>query len=80
MLKTRLDVGSIDRMMHDAVINVIANHNLKLTGSPKKSMAAMAVVTISKLPSKETVAAEVIRRPVISSIGAAMSKTIMATT
>ena len=71
----RLDKSSNDKIPHETVINNIPNHNRGLIFS----LNIIAVATISKLLSSDALAAVVAFNPNIKQIGAAMSKSIIAT-
>ena len=64
---------------HETVINNIPNHNRGLIFSLNIISAIIAVATISKLLSSDALAAVVAFNPNIKQIGAAMSKSIIAT-
>ena len=75
----RLDKSSNDKIPHETVINNIPNHNRGLIFSLNIISAIIAVATISKLLSSDALAAVVAFNPNIKQIGAAMSKSIIAT-
>ena len=77
--KRRADISSKESMPQDKVIKKMPDHNRALIVSLKTIKAMIAVATISKLLSKETLAAEVDIRPNIRQIGAAISSKIIAT-
>lgn len=71
---------SNDSRMTDRVITATANHILAETRSPKIATAMTVVATISKLFRSETEDAGELNSPYISSMGATMSSTTIATT
>lgn len=70
-------VPAVDSITAEMVIRMTAAHVLEETFSPNRSSAISVVATISKLFRRETDDAVEFRRPYISSIGAAMSRTTM---
>ena len=72
------DVPSNESRMLAAVTKAMAAQSRLLTFSRKNSRAMRAVATISKLLSNAVLAAELMRKPYIIRMGAAMSRTTIA--
>ena len=75
----KLDISSNDKSMLAMVMSPIANHTLFEISSLNMNKAMSDVAAISKLLSRDTLAAVAVLRPIIRNIGAAISSAIIPT-